>query len=80
MTQWDTPGDDDVPPPLDLAERLVYLIGDRGVMKEQMGGFKIKVVHPRGFPWPEVFKILVFRGFRVYVTLHKTDLYIEALL
>ena len=65
-------------PSVDLGESLAYLIGDTGGLQESMGGFKIKVYHTRAFPWGEVFKMLLYRDFRVYVTRHKADIFIEA--
>ncbi len=65
-------------PSVDLAEHLSYMMGDTGGLQESMGGFKIRVYHLGAFPWAEVFKALVYRDFRVYVTRHKADLIIEA--
>ena len=63
---------------VDLGESLAYLIGDTGALQESLGGFKIKIFHSRAFPWGEVVKALLYRDFRVYVTRHKADIYIEA--
>ena len=65
-------------PTVDLGESLAYLMGDTGGLQESLGGFKIKVYHARAFPWGEVFKTLLYRDFRVYVTRHKADIFIEA--
>ncbi len=65
-------------PTMDVGEQLTYLIGDTGVMNAAMGGYRIKVYHTRGFPWDDVFKLLLYRGFKVYVNNHKADLYIDA--
>ncbi|HTW93227.1 MAG TPA: hypothetical protein VMD30_00435 [Tepidisphaeraceae bacterium] len=65
-------------PAIDVAETLRYVMGDTGDLQETMGGFRIKVHHTRAFPWDEVFKALVYRDFKVYVTRHKADLFIEA--
>jgi hypothetical protein len=65
-------------PGVDHAEHLHYLIGETGSINEAMGGYRIKVFHTRAFPWDDVFKTLLYRDFRVYVTRHKADLYIEA--
>ena len=65
-------------PGADLAQHLHYLIGETGSINEAMGGYRIKVFHTRAFPWDDVFKTLLYRDFRVYVTRHKADLYIEA--
>ena len=65
-------------PAIDVAETLRYVMGDTGDLQETMGGFRIKVFHTRAFPWDEVFKALVYRDFKVYVTRHKADLFIEA--
>ena len=66
-------------PTADVAEHLIYLMGDTGTLNELMGGYRLKVFHTRAFPWDEVFKALLYRDFRVYVTRHKADIYIEAL-
>jgi hypothetical protein len=65
-------------PSVDIAESLSYLMGDTGGLQEVMGGFRIKVYHMGAFPWAEVFKALVYRDFKVYVTRHKADIFIEA--
>ncbi|CAN5436878.1 hypothetical protein BH10PLA1_BH10PLA1_04050 [soil metagenome] len=65
-------------PGIDVAELLRYLMGDTGDLQDAAGGFRIRVFHASGFPWAEVFKALVYRDFRVYVTRHKADLLIEA--
>ncbi len=65
-------------PTVDIGEQLLYLMGDTGGLNESAGGYRIKVFHTRMFPWDEVFKTLLYRGFKVYVTSHKADIYIEA--
>lgn len=65
-------------PGVDVAESLRYMMGDTGDLQESMGGFRIKIYHVRAFPWGEVFKALLYRDFKVYVTRHKAELYIEA--
>jgi hypothetical protein len=65
-------------PSLDVGQALSYLMGDTGGLQEQLGGFRIKVYHAKAFPWGEVFKMLLYRDFRVYVTRHKADIFIEA--
>jgi hypothetical protein len=65
-------------PTVDVGEQLTYLIGDTGSLNEAMGGYRIKVHHTRGFPWDDVFKTLLYRDFKVYLTRHKADIYIEA--
>jgi hypothetical protein len=65
-------------PTVDVGDELAWLVGETGGIEHQMGGYKIKIFHSRAFPWDEVFKALLFRDFRVYVTRHKADLYIEA--
>lgn len=62
----------------DLGEELRWLIADTGEVGDLMGGYKIKVFHTRAFPWDDVFKALLYRGFKIYVTRHKADLFIEA--
>ena len=62
----------------DLGQSLAYLMGDTGAVQESLGGFKIKIYHSRAFPWGEVVKALLYRNFRVYMTRHKADIFIEA--
>ncbi|HEV7299178.1 MAG TPA: hypothetical protein VGN72_07415 [Tepidisphaeraceae bacterium] len=66
------------PPTVDVGEQLRYYMGDTGGMNGVAGGYRIKVYHTRAFPWDEVFKVLLYRDFKVYVTRHKADIYIEA--
>ena len=63
---------------LDLSVVLDELVWQTGSVHESYGGFRIKVLHSRAFPWAEVFKELLYRGFRVDVQRHKADLFIEA--
>jgi hypothetical protein len=65
-------------PSVDLGDELRYLIGEMGTLMDNMGGYRIKIYHTRAFPWDDVFKTLLYRGFKVYVTNHKADLFIEA--
>ena len=66
-------------PSADVTQELQHLMGDTGGLNESMGGYRIKVYHTRAFPWDDVFKTLLYRDFRVYVTRHKADIYIEAM-
>ena len=65
-------------PTVDLGEYLALMIRDTGGLMDLMGGYKIKVYHAGAFPWDEVFKALLYRNFKVYVTRHKADMFIEA--
>jgi len=65
-------------PTVDIEQQLLFLMGDTGGLQNVMGAFKLKVYHTRAFPWDEVFKLLLYRDFKVYVTRHKADIYIEA--
>lgn len=67
-----------IQPAGDLTQELIDLMGDTGVLNEAMGGYRIKVYHAAGFPWDEVFKLLLYRDFKVYLNRHKADIYIEA--
>lgn len=64
-------------PSIDVGELLRYLVGETGIVQESMGGFKIKVFHTRAFPWDDVFKTALYRDFKVYITRHKAELFIE---
>lgn len=66
-------------PSIDLAELLTHLMGDTGGLQEVMGGFRIKIYHLKAFPWGDVVKELLYRDFKVYMTRHKADLFIEAM-
>ncbi len=74
--------DKKIPPVLfptrDVGDEIAWLIAETGEIHPLMGGYKIKVFHTRGFPWDDVFKALLFRDFKVYVTRHKADFFIEA--
>ena len=65
-------------PTVDVGEELKRLMGETGALIDSMGAFKIKVYHTRMFPWDDVFKTLLYRGFKVFVTNHKADIFIEA--
>jgi len=65
-------------PAIDVGESLQHLMGDTGDVREQLGGFRIRVYHSSAFPWGEVFRTLLYRDFRVYVSRNKADIYIEA--
>jgi hypothetical protein len=63
---------------IDLTEQLRDLIGVTGGVEDHFGGYRIKIFHTRAFPWDEVFKLLLYRDFTVYVGRQKADIYIEA--
>ena len=65
-------------PQVDIGQILAYLVGETGGVQESLGGFKIKIYHSRAFPWGEVVKALLYRDFRVSLTRHKADIFIEA--
>ncbi len=65
-------------PSIDVGEQLRHLIGDTGSVTEALGGYRLAVFHTTGFPWAEVFKVLLYRDFKVNVGRTKADLYIEA--
>lgn len=65
-------------PTVDLGEELSFLVGETGIVQDIMSGYRIKICHTRAFPWDDVFKALLYRDFKVYVTRHKADLFIEA--
>jgi hypothetical protein len=65
-------------PGVDVGEHLSFVIGETGALQDSMGGYRIKIYHAGAFPFDEVFKTLLYRDFKVYVTRHKADLFIEA--
>ena len=67
-------------PTVDLSVLLSTIIGETGNTQDVAGGFRIAVMHTTSFPWDEIFKELLYRDFKVAVTRHKADLFIEAIL
>jgi hypothetical protein len=68
-----------ISPTADIAPKLEFLIRETGGMEDApAGAFKVKVFHTAAFPWEEVFKLLLYRGYKVNVTAHKADLFVEA--
>jgi hypothetical protein len=67
-------------PSINLAQSLEDLLGDMANVQELPEGFKIKVYHTRAFPWDDVFKMLLYRDYKVNVSRRKADIYIEALI
>jgi hypothetical protein len=65
-------------PSVDVGQELNRLVGDTGSVENVMGGFRIRIFHTRAFPWDDVFKLLLYREFKVDVTHQKADLFIEA--
>ena len=68
------------PPINKIADDLRNLLGDMANVQELPEGFKIKVYHTRAFPWDDVFKMLLYRDYKVNVSRRKADIYIEALI
>lgn len=66
------------PPAAKIAEDLRHLLGDMANVQELPDGFKIKVYHTRAFPWDDVFKMLLYRDYKVNLSRRKADIYIEA--
>ena len=54
------------------------IVGHMGAVEQSDTGFKIKVHHGGAFPWDELFKALLYRDYKVAVTRHKAELYVEA--
>ena len=65
-------------PAADVAQQLKYYIATTGTIEDSTDGLLIKVCHTRAFPWDDVFKTLLYRGFKVCVAAKKADIYIEA--
>jgi hypothetical protein len=65
-------------PGVDVGEHLAFVIGETGTVHDALGGYRIKIYHTGAFPFDEVFKVLLYRDFKVYVTRHKADMFIEA--
>ena len=66
-------------PASDVADQLTFLAGETGGLVESAPGtYKLKIYHTRAFPWDDVFKALIYRGYKVRVTAQKADLFIEA--
>ena len=63
----------------DVAEQLAYLMADTGgIVESSVTRYRLAVYHTRAFPWDDVFKHLLYRGYKVTVASHKADLFIEA--
>ncbi len=67
-----------IDPNIDVGQELARLVGQAGSIENVMGGFRIKVLSTRGFPWEDVVRLLLYRDFKVDVRLQKPDLLIEA--
>jgi hypothetical protein len=80
MSSSDEAGGQGDPQTMDLAERIVYVMGDTGSLQEHMGGFRLRVIHERSFPWADVIKVFLVRGFKVHVTMSKAGLFVEAVI
>jgi hypothetical protein len=65
-------------PTVDVGEQLARFIGDTGTVHDVLGGYRIHVHHTRGFPWDDVFKLLLYREFQVSLGHTKADIFIEA--
>jgi hypothetical protein len=66
-------------PQAEMVDQLAYLMGETGgIVESSVTSYKLKVYHTRAFPWDDVFKNLLYRGYKVAVTSHKADLFIEA--
>lgn len=66
-------------PEAEVVDQLTYLMGETGgIVESSVTTYKLKVYHTRAFPWDDVFKNLLYRGYKVAVTSHKADLFIEA--
>jgi hypothetical protein len=68
-----------ISPTAEVGPKLEFLIRETGGFDEApAGAFKIKIFHSAAFPWEEVFKLLLYRGYKVNLTAHKADLFVEA--
>ncbi len=66
-------------PNADVVQLLTHLMGDTGGIEDRLLGYRIEVHHTRAFPWDEVFKALLYRDYRVFVSRYKADLFIDAM-
>ncbi len=55
---------------------LDLLIAERGRVLEEYGGFIIEVIDQRGFPWPDVIRILLRINHEVWIEEREGKLYI----
>jgi hypothetical protein len=67
-----------IDPEVEVSIVIRDLVGHMGDVDEIPGGFKIKIHHGGSFQWFELFKALLYRDFKVNVTRHKAELFIEA--
>jgi hypothetical protein len=67
-----------IDPDVEIGVVVRDIVGHMGAVEEIGGGFKIKVHHGGAFPWDELFKALLYRDYKVAVTRHKAELFVEA--
>ena len=68
-----------VDPDVEIGIVIRDIIGHMGAVEEHAGAFKIKVHHGGSFPWDSLFKALLYRDYKVTMTRHKAEIFIEAM-
>ncbi len=67
-----------VDPDVEIGIVIRDIVGHMGAVEENGGAFKIKVHHGGSFPWDSLFKALLYRDYKVTITRHKAEIFIEA--
>jgi hypothetical protein len=63
---------------MDPVEKLKKIVGDTGQVNSVYGGFEIKVIRPKTFPWYRLIDSLIGIGQRVWVEKKEDTLYITS--
>lgn len=67
-----------VNPSPDIMDVVTGLVAGSGAVEDFIGGYRIRVLNGRAFPWHEVLKTLVAHEFKVSVTEEHGNLLVEA--
>lgn len=62
--------------PVDILEELRHLVDGNGEVLEEYGGFAIRILDERRFPWPEVCQYLLRLSHEVWIERRGDGLYL----
>jgi hypothetical protein len=65
-------------PSVDIVKWLETVVGDTGIVKSDAASLSIHIAHAAAFPWDEVCKSLLYRGYKLTVENIKAELFIIA--
>ena len=68
-----------IDPDVEIGIVIRDIVGHMGAVEITGGAFRIKVHHGGSFPWDALFKALLYRDYKVTLTRHKADIFIEAM-